>query len=436
MGPHAADFRDHIASTVSAVVAACESRAVTTKALAAHPPRASRPAVIAIGKAAPGMFEAWCDLGGRGGRGKPSHAIMVVPRHLHAPDWALRADHPVPTQASIDAGTAIESFIRDAQATGKTDGFVVLLSGGSSALVSAPVPPLTLDDVADLTTALLRSGAPITEFNRVRKHLDRLKGGRMAALMAPQTVDSYIISDVLDGDVGSVGSGPFLPDGSTYQGALDVLRSYSINNPAALQYLEQGAAGQHPETHKFGDPVFQNVRCIVTADNGTAVESARTHLLSIGFEEAKIRTLGGLHGEAKWHGGAIAMAAKALSAPRPQFVVRGGETTVKLRAATGIGGRNQELALAAALQIEGASNIVIASFGTDGVDGPTDAAGALVRGETCRQARAIGLNPGDALSRHNSYTFFENLEKAGHPHLIRTGPTGTNVNDIAVALVY
>jgi glycerate 2-kinase len=430
MHPHAADYRHHVTSTVTAVLAACDPRTTLAAALAANPPRLARPAVIAIGKAAAGMFEAWCNF-----RGRPNHAIMVVPRGTHAPEWAIRADHPVPTQASTDAGSAIESFIKDQKTSGNTDGFIVLLSGGSSALVCAPVPPLSLDDIATLTKALLRSGAPIMEVNRVRKHLDRLKGGRAAALMAPWTVDSYIISDVLDGDVGAVGSGPTLPDGSTFQGALDVLSAHSINIPAVLQYLEGGASGLHPETHKFGDAVFRTVRSILVASNRTAVEAARSHLISLGFDEARIG-LGPFYGDAWWHGGALAMAARALPALHPSFAVRGGETTVELSPASGVGGRNQELALAAALEIDGRNNIVIASFGTDGVDGPTDAAGAFVTGETSRQARSIGLNPAEALSHHDSHTFFSSLERAGYPHLIRTGPTGTNVNDIALALVY
>jgi glycerate 2-kinase len=205
--------------------------------------------------------------------------------------------------------------------------------------------------------------------------------------------------------------------------------------PSASAWIRAGMRGEHPETPKPGDPAFTLVRHTIVGNNSTAVDAAAAKARDLGFTKVASRLA--VQGEASVAGRGLGSA--RFAAEHPSAIVWGGETTVTVGPATGRGGRNQEAALAAALEIDVAPNIAIATFATDGVDGPTDAAGAVVTGETCGLARAAGLDPGAALKNHDSYTFFAALDAAypdRPPHLIRTGPTGTNVNDVAVALVY
>ncbi len=429
MAPRPQDFRQHVQTVIKAVLFAADPVRLMVEAISKNPPRAMRPAMIAVGKAASAMYSGWCSA-----RPEPQHAIMVVPDGVKAPDWALRGEHPIPGARSVQAAAAIEAFIDERKRSPDVDGFVLLLSGGASALLTSPSMGVDLVDIVEVTRSLLLAGAPIGELNRVRKHLERLKGGRMAALMTPLPVEAYLLSDVPDDDVNSLGSGPVLPDGSTFAGALQVLMSHGVVQPAIVRHLEAGASGLHPETPKHGDPAFRSVRCILIGSNADAIGAAEECLEGIGFE--KIESYFRLTGEAAQRGRDFCAIVRPLSGSRSSAFVGGGETTVRVGAADGKGGRNQEFALAAAISLDGAPNALVASFATDGVDGPTDAAGAIVTGDTCRQARQIGLDPAAALVRHDSYTFFTTLEKAGFPHLIRTGPTGTNVNDVAIALVH
>jgi len=399
------------------------------EAVGTHPTKFSYPAVIAIGKAAAAMYSGWCEAN----RGV-QRVIMVVPDGVTAPDWAIRGEHPIPGLQSVKAAAAVEAFIGDQVRSGRVDGFVLLLSGGASALLTSPAQGLSVADIANMTMALLRAGAPIGDLNRVRKHLERLKGGRMAALMSPLPVVAFLLSDVPQNDLEALGSGPVFPDGSTFADALKVLKSFEIEHAPIQRFLEAGAAGQHPETPKHGDPVVKQVRYTLIGSNADAVNTAGRHLSSSGFELGQ--PVQRLAGDAAECGRRLSMIAKAQLARLPTAIVWGGETTVRVGVADGKGGRNQELALAAAIVLDGIQNVAVASFATDGVDGPTEAAGALVTGETCRQARQVGLDPAAALFRHDSYTFFTTLEKSGSPHLLRTGPTGTNVNDVAIALIY
>lgn len=423
------DFRQHVQTVIKAVLFAADPVRLMVEAISKNPPRAMRPAVIAVGKAASAMYSGWCSA-----RPEPQHAIMVVPDGVKAPDWALRGEHPIPAARSVHAAAAIEAFIDERKRSPDVDGFVLLLSGGASALLTSPSMGVDLADIVDVTRSLLLAGAPIGELNRVRKHLERLKGGRMAALMSPMPVEAYLLSDVPNDDVSALGSGPVLPDGSTFTGALEVLRSHGVVQPAIVRHLEAGASGLQPETPKHGDPAFKSVRCTLIGSNADAIGAAENCLEGIGFE--KVENFLPLAGEAEWCGRALVALLKSRDASQATAFVSGGETTVRVGTGDGRGGRNQEFALSAAISLDGVQNVLVASFATDGVDGPTDAAGAIVTGETCRQARQIGLDPAAALARHDSYTFFTTLEKAGFPHLIRTGPTGTNVNDVAIALVH
>lgn len=337
----------------------------------------------------------------------------------------------------------------------------LLLSGGASSLMIAPVqpiefergrasgpglvavgksylrvdspPPITLADYRAVVVALLRAGAPIWELNAVRKHIDLIKGGRLAQRWSPSPIELLVISDVPGDDLSVIGSGPASPDPTSYDDALAVLdrRGCRDISPAITSLLEFGAKGRCPETPKPGDPIFDRVHPTILASNGTAVDAAAATLEQWGFDVIEAKR--DVQGEAATVGAALAREAIRLasSSRRRAAIIWGGETTVTVGRATGRGGRNQELALAAAIGIEGRGRAVVATAATDGVDGPTDAAGAIVTGETCTRARSCGFDPHECLANHDSYTL---LDRIGA--LIRTGPTGTNVNDLAIALLF
>jgi len=347
-------------------------------------------------------------------------------------------DHPLPTQRSVAAGEAVRSFVERCAAAerGRDDAgegvLTVLLSGGASALVCSPEDGVSLDDLRAVTSALLRAGATIAELNAVRKHVERLKGGRLAALAAPCRVDALILSDVIGDDLDVIGSGPVTPDPTTFADALAVLERRGVLDagPTVTARLRAGAAGEIPETPKPGDAVFDRVRTWVVASNVAAVEAAREAAEGLGFRIASVQH--GVTGDAASAGRAVATEALRRGASeRPLAVIAGGETTVDVGGGAGKGGRNQEAALAAALTMDGAEGVAVMALATDGVDGPTDAAGAVVNAQTCKRARAMGPDPVDALRRHDSHTILDRLGC-----LIRTGPTGTNVNDVVVALAY
>lgn len=446
------DHERHLRAIMNAALAAADPRARTGEALTRHPPRRDRFALIAVGKAAAAMWQGLADA--RPGRSEgPGASLMVVPGGSRAPAWALRGDHPLPTERSEAAGRAIEEFV-DAfhNEAGPDAGFVVLLSGGGSSLMMCPDERVGVAAVRELNDAMLRAGATIHELNCVRKHLDRLKGGKLAARIAPRWCDVYALSDVLGDDVSVIGSGPCAPDPTTFLDALTLAKrammpaltehgkrplpegdftslEYLYDGYRAVNFLYQGYKRGEDETPKPGDPVFDRVRHFIVANNATAVDAAAAEARKLGFMLARVGH--DAAGEAATTGRELAAEVRAFADPRPACVVMGGETTVTVGRASGKGGRNQELALAAAIALDGASNAAIAAFATDGVDGPTDAAGAIVTGETHARARRVGCDPPDSLKRHDSYTFFERV--GGH---IKTGPTGTNVNDLAIALMY
>jgi len=338
----------------------------------------------------------------------------------------IEAAHPVPDERGAEGAKRLLELAGRAT---ERDIVICLISGGGSALLTLPAGNLTLEDIRLTTSALLLSGAPIEEVNAVRKHLTLASGGRLAEAAAPALLITLIISDVIGDELSVIASGPTFPDPTTYSNALTVLELRGLMDqvPAAvLEHLQAGAAGGIPETPKpEGNGLAGNGNHVILGSNRTALDAAVATASMLGYQ---VTTLDDpLIGEARdaapevlefaWE------RARKRSAP-PQCILAGGETTVTVTG-TGSGGRAQEFVLSAALSIEGLADTHVFAFGTDGTDGPTDAAGAMADGKTASRARAKGLDPERSLSDNDSHTFFESLGD-----LIVTGPTGTNVNDI------
>lgn len=341
------------------------------------------------------------------------------------------AGHPLPDANGIRSTQAQLELLLDLQ---PDDLVLCLLSGGGSALLELPVDGVTLDDLRALTDALLRSGATINEMNALRKHLSRVKGGQLAQLAQPARVVSLILSDVLGSPLDVIASGPTAPDPTTFADALAVLNKYNLRNqisPGIVEHLERGARGDFPDTPKADDPLFARVTNIVLADNAIACAAAAQRAAEFGYQTEIISTR--VQGEAKIIAHEFAQRAietkKHRLTNKPMCLISGGETTVTIRG-TGKGGRAQEFALAAALALNKTDGIVILSAGTDGNDGPTDAAGAVVDGNTVPRSQAKALDPASFLANNDSYNFFQALGD-----LVITGPTNTNVNDLMLALI-
>ena len=348
------------------------------------------------------------------------------PSQLQATDFQssnlqiLEAGHPVPDENSVRGAQAVADLAH--QAT-ERDLVICLISGGGSALLTLPVPGLALADLQALTDALLRSGATINELNTVRKHWSRIKGGQLARLAAPATLVTLVLSDVVGDPLDVIASGPTVPDPTTVADAQAVLERYGIRPRRSVPLQE---------TPKPGDPAFDRVQHVVVGSNRLAALAAVKKARQLGFNALLLSTY--VEGEAREVAHVAAALAKGVCTygdplPPPACLVWGGETTVTVRGG-GKGGRNQELALAAALALDGWPGVLVMALATDGTDGPTDGAGAVVTGETVARAHALGLDPQTALASNNSYTFFDTLGD-----LLRTGPTGTNVNDLLFILV-
>lgn len=341
------------------------------------------------------------------------------------------ASHPIPDDDGVMGTGKMLSLVEQA---GADDLVFVLISGGGSALMTYPAEGVGLDEMRRLTEMLLRSGATINELNAVRKHLSAVKGGQLAEKAHPATVVSLILSDVVGDPLDTIASGPTAPDISTFRDAAAVLQRYGIWTKVAnsiRQRIEAGLKGEFKDTPKPGDKIFQRVFNVVIGSNLVAARAAVKEAVNLGYNTLLLSTR--VEGEARHVGTVYAGIAGEISAsdhpiPRPAAVVAGGETTVKVEGA-GHGGRNQELALSAAMRMEGL-DAVVAALATDGIDGPTEAAGAICDGWTMRRAKSMGLATEDFLMDNDSHGFFSRLEDA-----ILTGPTGTNVNDLAVILV-
>jgi hydroxypyruvate reductase len=349
----------------------------------------------------------------------------------------FEAAHPVPDEAGVEGTRRIVGLLQEADERALV---LCLLSGGGSALLVAPGRGVSLADKQRTTELLLRAGADIGELNAVRKHLSAIKGGRLAQIACRPAIVTLLVSDVIGDRLDVISSGPTVPDRSTFGGALAVIEKYRLQAQVpkrALSFLMRGREGREAETPKEGDPCFRNKAEVIIAGLGQALTAAGEEARGRGYRARTITAE--LAGEAR--AAARLLAGQALEA-REQLaggerlcLLSGGETTVTVRG-SGKGGRNQELALAFALEIEGTKGITFLSAGTDGTDGPTDAAGAVVDGETAAQARTAGLDPVASVENNDSYSFFQKLDSltGSRSHLV-TGPTGTNVMDMQVVLI-
>ena len=367
--------------------------------------------LIALGKAAPAMGRAaWEVLDGT------DRSMLVISDHPeHVPEGVslLIAGHPIPNGQSVEAATLALDL---ADQAGPNDLVICLISGGGSALAEIPAWGLELDDIRATAHLMLAGGVPIEEINTVRHHLSAFKGGRLAEAASPARLLTLVLSDVAGNPLPSIASGPTVADPSTFADAVAVLARHDLLDrvPHVVRaHLEGGAAGLIPETPKA---TVDNQTTIVVADNEVAADAACRTARSTGLAASVATT--SLAGEARQ------AAAKCLEHAGDGITIFAGETTVTVRG-EGRGGRNQEAALAAAVTIEGDPDIVFATFATDGVDGPTDAAGAIVDGRTIKRGRSRGFDPLDHLDRNDSHRF---LTAAGE--LLHTGPTGTNVGDV------
>lgn len=339
-----------------------------------------------------------------------------------------RATHPLPSKAGLDG---VERMLEMVGTPAKDDLVICLISGGGSSLLPMPREGISLADKMEVTRDLQLAGATIQELNIVRKHLSGLKGGWLAEKLHPAAVLSLVISDVVGDPLDSIASGPLYPDPSTFDDAVRVLKKYGLWDAApsaVVNLLKRGAGGKLPETPKPGSGSFKKVTNVIIGSNEDASNAAVRYLRLKGQRPTLLTT--SLEGEARFAGmfmGSVLLYANRR--PRPSSYVLGGETTVTVRG-KGRGGRNQEFALGAAMKMDGNHGVALVALGTDGLDGSTEAAGAVIDGHTISRGTALGLSSDDILLENDSFRFFGALGD-----LVMTGPTGTNVNDIAVASV-
>lgn len=429
-----APFRRHLNDIVIAGIAGASAHRLVARALrdAALGERiAGRPVtLVAAGKAAAPMTSAfleWCP--------RPVLAGLIAdptPGKPIGPIERMVVGHPVPDAGSVSAGRRAIELANQVAGDGL---LVVLLSGGASAALAAPAAGLTLEDKVQATRALLRGGVPIDRINCVRKHLSRIKGGRLAA--AAGAVVTLAISDVAGpapDDPAVIGSGPTTPDPTSFAEALDVVAAGAVRSAfprVAREVLTRGRQGLIPETPKLGDPRLEQSRFHLIGSRRDALDAAARRAAGLGYHVVTLPEP--VIGEARAAGGAHVRraAAQCGAAPRPACILSSGETTVEVTG-SGRGGRNQEFALAAAEPLAALfDRAALASVGTDGIDGPTDAAGAIVDTTTLARARGRGVPaPRRCLDRNDSYSFFDRLGD-----LVRTGPTRTNVGDLQVMLI-
>ncbi len=387
--------------------------------------------VIGFGKAAAPMAQAVERVLGD----RLTAGVVIVKEGHSLPTRRIRvleAAHPVPDQRSILAATEVVRLARQAE---EDDLVIVLISGGGSALLTLPATGITLDDIRHTTDILLKAGATINELNAVRKHLSAVKGGQLARYIAPAHAIGLVLSDVVGNRLDVIASGPLSPDPTTFADAWAVLKKYQLVEsvpPRVRQRLQLGMQGSIPETPKPGDSLFERIHVVIVGDNARAAEAAARAAKEAGYNSQVLSTF--VEGEAREVARVVAALGKEVRrynrpVPVRACLVLGGETTVTVRG-KGLGGRNQELALAAALALEEWPGITVVALGTDGTDGPTDAAGGMVDAGTPLRAREAGLDPLAHLLDNNAYPL---LQAAGD--LLITGPTRTNVNDLILIFV-
>ena len=339
----------------------------------------------------------------------------------------LEAGHPLPDERGVLAARQLNQMLQDSQSD---DLVICLLSGGGSALLVSPATGVALEAMQDLTGALLRSGANIQEINTLRKHLETLKGGNLARRIAPARLITLVLSDVIGDPLDMIASGPTVPDPTSFQQAWEILERFDLIDQAPqaiLTHLQKGLEGQIEETPKSDNLLFERTQILVIGSNRLAAQAALEQARLEGFNTLLLTT--SMQGEARQVGRVLAsigreMAESGRPVPRPGCVIAGGETTVTVTG-DGLGGRNQELALGAVADLAGIQKVMLISLATDGGDGPTDAAGAVVTGATLERAQALGLNATVYLKNNDAYHLFDPLDD-----LLKTGPTMTNVNDL------
>ena len=369
-------------------------------------------------------------LGGRINRG------IINVKYGFAMDLAfteiIEANHPLPDMNGVEGTAKILHLLQNA---GEKDLIFSLISGGGSALLVQPAGKITLSEMQDLTRSLLECGASIDEMNAVRKHISSIKGGQMARSAMPATTINLMLSDVVGDRMDVIASGPFVPDPSTFEDAWGILKKYDLKEvPIAIEsHLKAGREGRIPETPKAGDPAFDRVHNFIIGSNILALKAAEDKARHFGYNTLILSSM--VEGETKEVARVHTAIAKEIvktgrPVPPPACIISGGETTVTIRG-KGLGGRNQEFCLAAALDLTGLPpGVAVLSGGTDGDDGPTKAAGAIVDPFTVKRGKEAGLEASDFLYDNDSYHFFE---KTGD--LLITGPTGTNVMDVRLVLV-
>ena len=344
----------------------------------------------------------------------------------------IEAGHPIPDAAGVEGTAKIVELL---ERLGEDDLVFCLLSGGGSALMPLPADGMTLEEKQAVTGRLLRCGATINEINTVRKHISRVKGGRLARLVSPARVVTLVLSDVIGDPLDIIASGPTVPDASTYSDCGEILEKYGLRDklPASvIRHLDAGMKGDEPETPGPGDPVFDRTQNVLIANNRQALDSARLEAEKRGYNALVLSS--SIDGETREIARVYAAMAREIErhgdpVRSPACVISGGETTVTLKGG-GKGGRNQEFVLAAAAGIDGLEQTVVFSAGTDGTDGPTDAAGAVADGHTLARAAEQGLDARACLDDNDAYHFFQPLGD-----LVITGPTHTNVMDLRLLLV-
>ncbi|MDI6687750.1 MAG: glycerate kinase, partial [Desulfobacterales bacterium] len=344
----------------------------------------------------------------------------------------IEAGHPVPDKNGRQGAKAIIDLVNNA---GENDLILCLISGGGSALLPLPSPGLTLKDKQDTIKILLSCGATIHEINTLRKHISMIKGGRLAQAAYPASLVSLILSDVVGDNPDVIASGPTVPDSSGFDDCMKIIDKYNILKKlpkSVVKHIKDGISGMVPETPKTDDPVFEKARNIIIGSNIEAITAAKKKSKSLGYNTIILSSM--IQGDTTHVAHVLSAIAKEIiktgnPIPSPACILSGGETTVTIKG-EGLGGRNQEFALAAAIDIAGTKNIVILSGGTDGTDGPTNAAGAIADTNTLSRAVDMGLNPGHFLTNNDSYHFFQKLGD-----LLITDPTNTNVMDLRIILV-
>ena len=392
--------------------------------------------IIGAGKAGAPMARAIEDILGQ----TITKGVVVIKQHSPQQSNSttnkikLRtASHPIPNQAGVQGTSEILQLLDKAT---ENDLVLCLISGGGSALLTAPVPSISLDDLQIMTKQLLTCGATIHEINTLRKHLSLVKGGGIAKHAAPAQIISLILSDVVGDPLDVIASGPTSPDSTTYSDCINILRKYDLYNaiPKSIQtYINAGNQGDYPETPKPKDPIFNRIINLIVGNNLIAAKAAQKQAQAEGFNALIFSTE--IQGEAREVGKVLAAVAKQITksndpVPRPACIVFGGETTVTVRG-QGLGGRNLELALSTVSEVAGLEDIAIITLATDGDDGPTHTAGAIVTGETYTRAKKRGLDPIKYLINNDSYHFFEPLG-----NLLIPGLTETNVNDLAFIFAF